>query len=176
MKRVLLFTSILFIASCSKFDEGAKDYTIKKGSHYVDKRYIQKTKDITFNFYVHPSWTYEPQVDVGWSKLIGLTHNMNTRDNSGRIAWRCREGKEIHLAAYFFLNKDRYTYEMGVFEVGWHSGRVWFDGKRYNIEVNGNHVTHVDELPDTPNTYICHPYFGGTLPAPHDMYFYFEVL
>lgn len=172
--RYLIIVLFFLLAACSKLEQGEQTYTIEAGKHYASPRYVAQTSDVSFDFYVDTTWYYPASHDVGWSKLTGLSHNANPHGNSGRIGWRCRKGTEIHLSGYFYLNKHRYIYELGQYAVGWHSGRVWFDGKRYNVEVNGQHVSHFAEWSGTANNYLCHPYFGGQLAAPHKIMFYFN--
>ena len=166
-------------SGCEKI-ENMTTYTIEGGKHYSNERKIVAVGNkIDFRFYVHKNWIYPAKHDVGWSKLIGLSHNVNVHANSGRIAWRCRGGEHIRLAGYFYLNKHRYVYEFDRdYEIGeWYYGSVWFDDGYYNVMVDGEVKTHEFHWRDGDGTFfLCHPYFGGEQPAPHWLTFYFEWL
>jgi hypothetical protein len=184
MKTKLIIIILILLASCSKFEDEMQ-FRIKAGKHYADNRSAVKVNSnrIDFEFYVHPSWRYEPGHDVGWSKMIGLSHGIHVffshgispHPNSARIAWRCRNG-EIHLAGYYYINHIKHIHEHGKVEYyKWYQGSIEFDHDRYTVTVNG--VTSFnDKYRDTNATWLLFPYFGGELPAQHDTYFYFRFL
>jgi hypothetical protein len=174
--RILAVAVIL--TGCSKLETGERFYTVKAGDHYAKPRSGERTGNrIDFNFYVHDSWYYPADHDVGWSKLIGLSNSLSPHWNSGRMAWRCRKDFTIVMAAYFYLNKHRYVYEFESVNEGWNYGSVYFAGDRYHVTLNDVTLTHDYEYGKVSgNQYLCHPYFGGRLPAPHDVHFQIELL
>lgn len=166
----------LFATGCEKLPDEAM-YTIRQGQHYATTRPIIKIESnrIDFTFHIHKSWLHEPQYDVGWSKLMGLSNGLNVHENSGRLAWRCIDGK-IHLAAYFYIDGKVSWIEMGEYEVGrTYSGYVDFSNSACHIGA-GNETVVLRGYDVKNKSWLCHPYFGGTLPAPHNMVFYFNFL
>jgi len=177
MKHLTIIAALLLLAACSKIETGERSYVIKAGEHYATPRTTEQTGNrISFTFYVDDSWYYTCAHDVGWSKLLGLSNSLSPHWNSARLAWRCRQDSTIVLAAYFYLNKIRYIYEFGAVDVGWHYGEVYFSGERYHVRLNDRTITHPYKWGKVSgNQYLCHPYFGGDKPAPHDVKFYINI-
>jgi hypothetical protein len=171
-KLLIILIAFLSLAGCQKLDDTFL-YTIHKGEHYADRRPIIKLNEINFSFRIDSTWLHSPEYDVGWSKLIGVTNDSNPHKNSGRLAWRCIDNK-IHIAGYFYKNGERSWQEIGIYEAGTtHTGFVHFKNNTFTLGVDGEFVM-LGGYDKDHKGYLCHPYFGGTKPAPHTMYFYFE--
>ncbi len=159
--------SLILLTSCHKMWEPRQHeiYTISKGQHYANERHMAYINSpfITLQFTPDESWYYEPEHDKHWNKLGGIASN-NIHENSVRVAWRCTLG-EIRIAIYEYRNGERVITELGTVEK-WDSviiemdeSRVMWREKFYPI---GKHEQ---------KGWVCFPYFGGTIPAPHDMIF-----
>ena len=140
-------------------------YTISKNNHYCNERIPVKVNSefLTLQFKPDKSWYYSAKSDIHWNKLGGLTTN-NIHDNSIRIAWRCTNEK-IRIAIYEYWQGERIITPLGSVE-GWESviieldkSKVLFRERFYPIK---NH---------SQRGWLCFPYFGGTIPAPHDISF-----
>lgn len=173
-----LFILILIISSCQKIDEGMVTHKIPKGKHYSDNRYVARGDLIIVRFYVDSSWIHREK-NPGWNKLIGLSSGVDPQQNSARVAWRCIND-EIRIAAMFHRNGSSPSFvELACVSPGvWYYARVyqsfdWQSGRSaYVVEVDGA-VASKSGYSYKQNLYLCHPYFGGKDPAPHDMYFTF---
>lgn len=166
----------LLATGCEKLPDEAM-YTIRQGQHYATSRPLIQVKSnrIDFTFYIHQSWLHEPQYDAGWSKLIGLSNGLDVHENSGRLAWRCINGK-IHLAAYYYLLGKVSWIELGEYEAGrTYQGCVSFGNSACYISA-GDKTVVLRGYDVKKTSWLCHPYFGGRLPAPHTMTFYFNFL
>lgn len=175
--KVTIIALMLLITGCEKLEDEML-YIIKQGEHYANKRPVVHIKHnrIDFNIYIHPSWVHEAQYDVGWSKLTGLSQGINVHQNSGRLAWRCVNG-QIIMAAYFYCNgKCSWIEFPGTYEVGKnYAGYVHFGNNACHIGA-GNASVSLPGYKNNNGSWLCHPYFGGRLPAPHIMYFYFHFI
>lgn len=162
---------VFMMSSCKKF-EGDIVFTIGKGQYACSPRLVQPTGNILeFEFYTHPSWKFDEEYTNGWSKLIGIGH-MDHQQNSARIGWRA-QGDSIRICGYFYRNGERIIMEMEKLAPGkWYRGSVIFFDSTFTITVN-NQTIRLSGF-EKRDHYIKNPYFGGTKPAPHTMYFYFR--
>ncbi|MCC2547736.1 hypothetical protein LJY25_14870 [Hymenobacter sp. BT175] len=120
------------------------------------------------------------------NKLFGLSFGLfAVHKNSARFGWRWNPGNErIELLAYCYIDGKRNWNERLAFPVvaqirigetvecrlGIHAnGFYYFTVRDTDGKSLGMHLT--DKLPDLPRYGLTHSlYFGGALPAPHDMH------
>ncbi len=112
------------------------------------------------------------------NKLCGFSTTYNHHYQSGRIGWRCLDGKTIQILTYTYNNHVRSQevvlgtvlpneeFECSVEDV--ESAYI------YRFSKSGN--TNVVRNPKQPDKvlfkYLLYPYFGGNMSAPHDMEIY----
>ena len=167
MKQLVLILLIL-ISGCHKLWEPERHdlFTISEGNHESNERHLGYIKSpfITLQFRANDTWYYPEVFDTHWNKLGGIASNQ-IHQNSVRIAWRCTDGK-ILIAIYEYRNGERVITPLGEIDGDWTSviieldrNRIMWREKYYPI---GTHEQ---------KGWICYPYFGGNIPAPHDMSF-----
>lgn len=149
-------------------------FTIKEGRNNTSGRLFPELINsdcINFEFYIHKSWLCDNESN-GWNYLIGLSQSwLNHERNSGRLAWRCKDGKII-LAAYFHLNGKVTWIELGEFEPECsYSGSIKFCCDACVINA-GSEVVSLNGFNSTKKAYLGAPAVRD--PAPHPMYFYFK--
>jgi len=98
---VLVF--MLSGTSCTKIGV-EKVYVIKANKHHSNRlpKFYNK-ESVLIYFRVDSSWLYEPMKPDGWHKIGGFSEG-NHHKSSARITYQCRNGDEIHLAGYAYVN------------------------------------------------------------------------
>lgn len=183
-KVALLLLLILYIApACKKIEDETGEilHKIPAGKHYSDNRFIARGDLVIGHFYVHQSWVHTEKTPA-WNKLIGLSAGIDPKQNSARLAWRCIGGS-IRLAAMFHRDGSAPAFvELAEVALGsWHTFKVyqsfdWVKGESvYCVDVDGATASKPG-YKYRQNLYLCHPYYGGSDPAPHDMFFIFKLI
>lgn len=106
------------------------------------------------------------------NKLLGFSDcNSLHHENSARFAWQWFNGR-LEVYAYCYADRERIEKFVGVVDLN--------QFNHYRIEISDDHYTFIlnDELPvdikrgnvcDRGVYYMLWPYFGGSIPAPHDI-------
>lgn len=163
-----------------------KKYVIKKGEH--DCRGIHF--GITFGRKVKvrakfdKSCLYDLKSNENYdiNKLFGFSTTYYHHNQSARIGWRCLDGVTIQILTY--------TYNMGERMEASILGSVkpgeLFECSIEDIETDylyvftGGGYTNTVRVPKQEDKvifkYLLWPFFGGNIPAPHDMILYMERL
>ncbi|MGE5520989.1 MAG: hypothetical protein ACM3VS_13745 [Candidatus Dadabacteria bacterium] len=165
-------------------------YTIQEGAHYCDQSTTRAVSGSAMNFKVrfdnsaiYPAviTDYNHAYDV--NKLYGFSEGFSNQYNSARIGWRWLNN-ELQLLAYVYVNGSLLRDAqlecpfIKTVSIGQDiTCSIAVSGNTYIFNVDGVVVT----TPRGPRTntysgYQQFPYFGGTLTAPHLMYFYIQKL
>lgn len=135
---------------------GLKTYKIKKGSHYSGYRFFPffKKKELSSYVCFTDSCRYvsnDNQLTEQINKLFGFGSFFHHR-RSYRIGWNYnRLNDEIDLYDYFYYRGERFSYKTGSMKIG--------EVKKLTIKSTFNVWLGV----------YLFPYFGGKVPAPHDI-------
>ena len=165
-----------------------KCYEIKKGKHYPKGIHFGITfyKRVAFRCYFDESCLYDHGSGENYdiNKLFGFSTTYFHHKQSGRVGWRCLDGENIQLVTYSYNDWFRDGYDSNVIGIvkpneefmctvedrETHYRYTFDKGKEFNEDNDA-------KLPDWFFFhYILYPYFGGNLPAPHDMKIYLERL
>lgn len=170
-KSMFFLLIVFMIFSCRKFD-GDMVFTIYEGQYRSHPRIMQATGNIIdFEFYTHPSWQFDKDYTIGWSKLVGIGH-LDHHQNSARIGWKT-DGDSIRICGYFYRNGERHMLEFHKLALRkWYRGSVVFFNGTYTITV-GNESISLSGY-DKGHHYVKNPYFGGRKPAPQNITFHFR--
>jgi hypothetical protein len=172
MKNVYLFLTLLIFASCSKTEDGEKKFTINANKHNCNHSlYDAVDNRLSFSFYVDESWYYPAELDLGWSKLIGISNALDHQQSSVRIGWRCTDGL-ILTSLYCYVNGERKIKPLDTISTGWNYGSVEVATNAFYATVNDK--TDSFNKTEQGDMHLLYPYFGGTMKAPHDMKFTFK--
>jgi len=168
-----------------------KTYYIKKGNRYKSGLHIGITfkKKIEFRCKFDDSCLHGPlgnrdEEDI--SKLFGFSTTWWHHKQSGRVGWRCIDGKTIQVLTYSY-NKGKHDIQdsdiLGIVKPGEmfyctiediETDYVFTFKKGFDEEV----VTKTD--PKQKDWFLFHyllfPYFGGNKVAPHKMKIHLEKL
>lgn len=174
----LVLVSIL-LASCepSGDDLFTRHFIIRKGEHYANPKWVEvlQSTRLTFQATFDSSAIYQFD-DAGFqdskNKLLGFSDcNSLHQDNSARFVWQWYNNQlEIH--AYCYVDGERVEQFVGTVNIG--------QKGNYEIELTkDSYVFRLDHhrsvriargnVCDRGVYYMLWPYFGGSIPAPHDI-------
>lgn len=157
-----------------------KTYIIKSGKHYSEGLNFGLTlKDqIRFVGIFDESCVYDhgnhENYDI--NKLYGFSTSIHHHIQSARVGWRCLDGINIQLLTYSYdgwknrlkekilgtvLPNQEFTCTITI-------GAEKF---KYDFKTLGKSNSAEDPIRRKcwPFRYLLYPYFGGNIPAPHDM-------
>lgn len=181
MKKIIgsLFLFISCLACEPMVDDIFNVYVIKAGDHYTSTRHVEtlQTNILQFDARFDESAIYTFS-DAGFqdskNKLMGFSDcNSMHHENSARFAWQWYNN-QIEIYAYCYRNGDRVEEFLGVVEPGEIARyRVELTAEAYIFRFKDKEVSIARGASCSVGTYlILWPYFGGQLPAPHDISIY----
>jgi hypothetical protein len=161
-----------------------KKYRIKRGKHSSGLRIAPfYGKDISkYEVIFSKSCLYEiagpDQFDV--NKLLGLSYGFH-HNNSARFGWRA-DGDSIEISAYCYKNKKRLIRAIRNVNVEtMYIFMIQNFGGYYELTImsdTGDLIGYakISKPKTTEFGYKLFPYFGGNVPAPHDMEIYMKKI
>jgi hypothetical protein len=174
---VLLTTILLGVTACEDRLIPTRTFIIRKGAHFSSTRVSESLQSDVLEFYA--SFDETAIYDLGdqalqssKNKLLGFSDcNSLHHENSARFAWQWFNNR-LEIYAYCYVNGDRieqYIGTVGIGEKNKYAIRLMPD--HYEFRLNDQDVVKIDRA-NTCNTgfyYMLWPYFGGAIPAPHDI-------
>jgi len=186
---VRLRNVLMFIAACTLFmscEEEAdlsRDFIIRESEHYASPRIVQSLQSNTLSFSAKFNETAMYQFDnAGFqdskNKLLGFSDcNSLHHENSARFAWQWYKD-QLEIYAYCYVNGERTEKFIGVVKL--------HEINRYQLKVTDeNYVFQLNNQEpislkrgtacDKGIYYMLWPYFGGSIPAPHDVHISLKI-
>lgn len=174
---LLATLSLLLTLGCEPDVDTVRTFVTQKGEHYANPRIIKtmQSQTMTFDAMFNETATYDfgdPALQTNKNKLLGFSDcNSLHHENSARFAWQWFNDR-VEIYAYCYANGERIEKFVGAVELD--------EFNRYRIEIRENHYVFTlnNEAPvyiKRGNTckrgvyYMLWPYFGGHIPAPHDV-------
>jgi hypothetical protein len=167
----------MFSMSCEPAIEPIHIFTIGEGEHYASGRSVQTLQSTVLSF--EARFNNTAMYDLGdialqsnKNKLLGFSDcNSMHHENSARFAWQWFNDR-LEIYAYCYVNSERIEKFVGVVDLNVFS--------HYKIEITPSEYVFTlnDEVPvsiprantcDRGVYYMLWPYFGGSIPAPHDV-------
>ena len=154
-------------------------FTLQKGAHYADgirTSFLLGNTRLVFKAKFYPNCIYDdPQVPGQINKLFGVSYGQH-HNCSGRIGWRSVENRIEILAYVYVAPQDLQTQHLGWVEVQeWHSFQILRKGKLLSISMDDLPAAEFQVKSPLPFGYRLSPYFGGKMPAPHEMWIEVEI-
>lgn len=182
-------TSLLALASCEEtpFKEvgsSTREFLISAGEHYSTPALIETTeaKKVTFRATFDESARYvlsDASVQSNINKLMGISDcNSHHHENSARFGWRWFENK-LEILAYCYVDSLRMHEHVGIVNINEENlYEITVTADAYQFSLNGEDKVSI------PRTRVCneginymlYPYFGGSVPAPHDVRIKIQML
>jgi hypothetical protein len=167
----------LVFMSCEPEADLYRTFLMPKGEHYSTPRIVQtlQSNTLSFSAQFNNSAKYHFDND-GYqdskNKLLGFADcNSLHHENSARFAWQWFNN-QLEIWAYCYVNGGRVEKFIGVAEL--------YEAGNYEIQLRDNEYVFYfnDYKPVSIKRgsvcsmgayYMLWPYFGGTLPAPHNV-------
>lgn len=180
MKKVLfigLVASALF--GCEPVEEElfTRTFLIKKGEHYSTPRLAETLQSdrLIFTATFDESAIYDlgaPALQSNKNKLFGFSGcNSGHHENSARFAWQWFDG-QLEIYAYCYVNGERKEAFVGVVVPGKEDVyEIQLANDAYVFYLNNERKAVVEREATCERGifYLLYPYFGGSVPAPHDV-------
>lgn len=165
-------------------DLDTRNFLIKKGQHYASPRlteaFSKKSLKFRATFDASARYTLEdPSMQANKNKLMGFSDCSGLHhDNSARFAWQWFNDN-LEIYAYCYIDSIRVEKYLGTVEIDEENLYEIAIGKGfYTFFMNGQPKLSTDRSTDCSNgvNYMLYPYFGGSVPAPHDIWVKIEML
>ncbi len=174
---ILISLSILFI-NCEDEPDLMRQFVIPKGEHYAVPRVVEtlQSNRLVFTAKFDASCQYafaETSFQDSKNKLLGFSDcNSMHHENSARFAWQWLHDR-LEIFAYCYVNGERVEQFITVVELEQENQyQIELQDDAYVFSVNNQEPVRIERI-STCNAgiyYTLWPYFGGTLPAPHDVH------
>lgn len=174
---------ILFVGGCEPVVAPVRTFVTPAGGHYSYPRVVEslQSRTLAFEAMFNESAIYnfgDLALQSNKNKLLGFSDcNSLHHENSARFAWQWFN-ERLEIYAYCYANGERIEKFVGVVHLD--------EFNRYRIEISEDQYAFV--LNNDPPVYIrrgstCErglyymlwPYFGGHIPAPHDVQVFIRV-
>lgn len=180
--------SILMVLIASVACEDAQEipfrnFLIPKGEHYSKERGIEflQKNILEFDAMFDGSSIYDFGDNASQSqknKLLGFADcNAVHHENSARFAWQWYNGR-LEIYAYCYVNNLRVEQFVGVVNPNEiNTYRIEISKSKYTFSLNNLDPVEIER----GNTcqkgmyYMLWPYFGGEIPAPHDINIFIRI-
>lgn len=150
---------------------------IKKGKHsyfHLPRFHLgQPFIDCTVKFMLNCQYDFNYPARNQINKLIGFSNGYH-KCNSVRVGWKYRDG-HIELFAYTYIKGKPLEHKRFCnvpLDTMFNLRMQWLSEETLMIEVNDKGIRKIEyisyPLRDKPGYYLF-PFFGGQVPAPHDM-------
>lgn len=178
-----LLAGMIFFMSCEEEADLSRTFIVKEGEHYASPRIVQtlQSNTLTFRAKFNETAIYRFD-DQGFqdskNKLLGFSDcNSLHHDNSARFAWQWYN-ERLEIFAYCYVNgerKEKFIGTVNLHEENRYQLTVTEDN--YVFQLNNQEQVYITRgnSCDKGIYYMLWPYFGGTIPAPHDVSISLEI-
>ena len=184
IKNLFAFIIVIFVfASCEEEADLSRNFVVSEGEHYSSPRLVQSLQSNTLNFTATFNQTAIYQFeDAGFqdskNKLLGFSDcNSLHHENSARFAWQWYN-EQLEIYAYCYVNGVREEKFLGTVELyKKNKYQLKVIGSNYIFQLNNQEPVYMKRgnTCDKGIYYMLWPYFGGTIPAPHDVHISLEI-
>lgn len=173
----IILAATIVLCSCEPLpNDNFQSFFIGKGKHYCEGRHVEsmQTNNLLFEARFDESAIYMFE-DAGFqdskNKLMGFSDcNSQHHENSARFAWQWYHG-QIEIYAYCYRDGERveqylgttYPGEVNQYEISLTRTAYNFRFKNVNISIERGSTC------ENGAYQLLWPYFGGQVPAPHDV-------
>jgi hypothetical protein len=171
-----ILSSVFFVA-CEPEDDLIREFLIQEGEHYSTTRLVQTLQsnrlEFDANFDASAQYYFqEGGFQDSKNKLLGFSDcNSLHHQNSARFAWQWYND-QLEIFAYCYVNSQRVEKFIGVVGINeLNHYELSIVGDSYVFRLNQSEPVLVERgnVCNKGIYYLLWPYFGGTLPAPHDV-------
>ena len=162
----------------------AREFLIPVGAHYATPKLMETTEAtrVEFRATFDESARYEladPSLQSNINKMMGFSDcNSHHHLNSARFGWRWFDNQlEIH--AYCYVNSIRVHEIVGTVDINEENHyEISATEDAYLFFLNGEQKVSIPRTGSCKEglNYMLYPYFGGSVPAPHDVRIKIQIL
>jgi hypothetical protein len=174
----LLFFISITLFNCEPEMPLLRTFLIKKGEHYSKARMPETLQDSKMVF--EAKFDNTAKYDLGdlasqssKNKLLGFSDcNSLHHENSARFGWQWYNNR-LEIFAYCYTNGERIEKFIGVVGLNeFNTYEIDITDANYVFRVNNEQPVLIarGDVCKSGIFYILWPYFGGELPAPHDIF------
>jgi hypothetical protein len=177
---LLVLLAFIILPCCEEAPEDlfTRHFVTEKGEHYSTPRLAEmlQSQRLIFTARFDGTAIYDLgdlALQSNKNKLLGFSDcNSMHHDNSARFAWQWfNERLEIYAYCYVDGNRvEEYIGTVGINEVNRYEIEITAD--YYVFYINGENIVQIrrsDKVCSKGVYYMLYPYFGGSVPAPHDI-------
>ncbi len=178
-----ILLSIVFF-QCESEPDLARQFIIEKGEHFASPRLVETLQStrLTFIAKFDPSCQYvlsDTCFQDSKNKLLGFSDcNSLHHENSARFTWQWLHDR-LEIFAYCYVDGTRVEQFISTVELNQENQyEIQLSDDAYTFSVNNQEPVRIARG-TTCNTgiyYVLWPYFGGTLPAPHDIHLSIKMM
>jgi hypothetical protein len=183
---IAIFAAFAALSSCEEPLEpvAARQFVIWEGEHYASPRLFERfeTQTLSFRATFDESAMYaieDPAMQADKNKLMGFSDcNCSFQKNSASIAWQWNNS-QLEIYAYSYVDSVRIEKFLSYVNLNEENlYEITATGGEYVFYLNGERRT---AIPRTSNcsegvNHIVYPYFGGPVPAPHNVTIEIEMV
>ncbi len=168
---------LVILSSCEEEADLYQTFVIRKGEHYATTRKVQMLQSTKLSFEAvfdrSAIYHFETRAEQdAKNKLLGFSDcNSLHHQNSARFAWQWFD-EELEIYAYCYVNGERVEKFVGTVELNEvNHYEIRLTNNEYVFFLNGYEPVRIERSPPctTGAYYMLWPYFGGSLPAPHQV-------
>lgn len=167
----------LGMVACEPEFDFFREFVIKKGEHYATGRSAESLQSHVLSFDAKfdktAIYTFEDQAfQDSKNKLLGFADcNSLHHENSARFAWQWYNN-QLEIYAYCYVNGERKEKFVGVVELDEvNHYEITILENEYSFQLNDQAPVSIERINKCTAGlyYMLWPYFGGSLPAPHNI-------
>lgn len=173
---ILFAAAALF--SCEPEVSPVRTFHIEKGKHYSTTRLAETLQDSKLVF--EAKFDHTAKYDLGdpasqssKNKLLGFSDcNSLHHQNSARFAWQWYNNR-MEIYAYCYVNGERVENFIGLVNLDeFNTYEIAITNTHYIFRLNNGPGLSIQrgDVCDKGVFYMLWPYFGGSIPAPHDIF------
>jgi hypothetical protein len=175
---IFLIGAVFLLMSCEPEMDLYRHFVIRQGDHYATPRIVEtlKSEKLSFVARFDQSCQYQfddPSFQDSKNKLLGFADcNSMHHENSARFAWQWLHNR-LEIFAYCYVNGERVEQFLGVVALEEENHfEIRLRQDEYVFTLNHQQPISIkrESACQTGAYYMLWPYFGGTLPAPHDVH------
>ena len=162
----------------------SRKFLINAGEHYSSPRLFEKFEEnkLSFRATFDASAKYDlgdPSLQSNINKLMGFSDcNALHHENSARFGWKW-EREKLDIYAYCYVDSVRIHEFVGT--VALHEENLYeitATTSEYVFYLNGERKVAIQKAAvcEAGARYMLYPYFGGSVPAPHDVTVEIEII
>jgi hypothetical protein len=179
LRGFVVVLAIFGLSSCELLDEpvASQQFVIRQGEHYASPRLYQQfdSQKLSFNATFDESAMYtleDPAMQSNKNKLMGFSDCSSLHhENSARFAWQWYNS-QLEIYAYCYVDSVRIEKFISTVNLNEENlYEITATDDEYVFYLDGERKTAIERVSDCNRgtNYILYPYFGGSIPAPHNV-------